>query len=139
MNDNRIDVWFLSIKTAGRLPEEVRKPMKTMKYSLPIVPETGNSRKLKFDGELLGSSDRPLDGTARYKTSVEIYRTSDGLYLTYVAYRDKDGNIGQADCIRTESLDFKAVRSSLRQASIYPGKIFAQALYKSFRSLEKSH
>ncbi len=112
--------------------------MKTMKYSLPIVPESGSSRKLKFDGELLGSSDRPLDGTARYKTSVEIYRKDDGEYLTYVAYRDKDGNISQADCVRTESLGLKAVRSSLRGASIYPGKLFARAIYESFRALEKS-
>lgn len=118
---------------------KVRETMKTMKYSLPIVPETGSSRMLKFDGELLGSSDRPVDGTARYKTSVEIYSTDNGVYLTYVAYRDKDGNIGQANCVETESLDFKEVRSSLRRASIYPGKIFARAIYESFRSLEKSH
>lgn len=106
------------------------------KFRLAIVSDEGDRDAVKFEGQPLGRSlDKPVDMDG-YKTSVEIYQTKEEKFIVYVAYRDKDGEISLANFVQTESLDPSSVRDALKEADIYPGPMYSEAIYHSIDTLE---
>jgi len=110
--------------------------MEFKKFRLAIVSDERDRDAVKFEGQPLGRSlDKPVDMDS-YKTSVEIYQTREEKFIVYIAYRDKDGEISLADFVQTESLDPSTVRNALKEADIYPGPMYSEAIHHSFDTLE---
>lgn len=110
--------------------------MQRKQIRMTIVTEQGETGAIDFEGIPLGRSfDMPVD-IDKYKTTVEIYQIDGGIFVVYVSYRDKDGETSLAKSVETKSLDLGAVRSALKQARIYPGPMYSEAIYHSFDTLE---
>lgn len=91
---------------------------------------------VKFTGRPLGRSlDKPTNSD-RYQKSVEIYLTEEDSFVIYVTYQDKDGDCALAEFLETDTLDLGTVRFALKEAGIYPGPMYSEAVYHSLDTLE---
>ncbi|MBS3766306.1 hypothetical protein KGY71_07275 [Candidatus Bipolaricaulota bacterium] len=111
--------------------------MQFQQINLSLLTEEEGADSYSFEGIPLGRSVDKKTDSESYQTSVEIYRTEEGLFIIYVSYREKDGEINFADVASTDSLDLGSVRAALKEADIYPGTFYSEAIYHSFNSLKK--
>lgn len=110
--------------------------MQFQPITLARVTAKGKTGVVKFKGRPLGRSlDKPTN-SVRYQKSVEIYLTEEGSFIIYVTYQDKDGDFALADFAETKTLDLGTVIFALKEAGIYPGPMFSEAIYHSFDTLE---
>ena len=110
--------------------------MQYRKIRLPIRTEGGDSKAIKFEGSPLGRSTGRKIGCRLYTHATEIYRVKGGGFLLYVFRRDGGGELQLADFARADELDFAAVRTALKEANLYPGPGFSEALYHSYGVLD---
>lgn len=109
-----------------------------MKYKLirlPVKTEQGYRGAVRFEGRPLGSSADRNNYFDIGDHAVEIYQVREGGYLTYVFYSDR-GCLQLAELVRTNELNFHAVRSALKRSGSYPGPHFSRAVYHSLDTLQ---
>jgi len=111
--------------------------MELQEINLSLLTENEGSDTFSFQGIPLGRAVDKKNDSASYQTNVEIYKTEEGIFVIYVSYREKDGEINFADVASTDSLDVGSVRAALKESDIYPGTFYSDAIYHSFNSLKK--
>ncbi len=110
--------------------------MQFQPISLAIVQKNDENRNIRFEGVPLGRAvDKKTDSDS-YQANVEIYGSKEGAFVIYVSYREQSGEINRAEAVKTDSLDLGDVRAALKRADVYPGPIYSEAVYHSFKSLE---
>ena len=110
-----------------------------MKYELiklTLRTKGGGEGEVEFIGSALGRTTGHRVSYDFYKQGTQIYQTRKGNYITYFYFRGDGGKIQLADYVRTESLKLGAVRSALKEASIYPGPSFSEAIYNALQSIQ---
>ena len=104
---------------------------------LKIVTKKGETKGKKFEGIPLGRSWNKRSTSDRFKRTVEIYQIAEEEFIIYAKYHDKDGNLSLADYVKISSLDLFNVQSSLKQAGLYSGPFYSEAVYHAFDALQK--
>ncbi|MFP4136125.1 MAG: hypothetical protein ACLFN7_01225 [Candidatus Acetothermia bacterium] len=110
--------------------------MQYQQIHLSLLTDAGGD-SYTFLGVPLGRAVEEGADSLAHSTSVEIYRTREGLFIIYVSHRKKDGEIDFADVGSTEELDLGSVRAALKEAEIYPGTVYSKAVYHSYNSLKE--
>lgn len=108
--------------------------MQFRSISLARVREKEKTGVFKFVGRDLGRAVDKKTATGRCM-EVEIYQTDEGIFITYLTYYDKGGELILADFVETNRLGLSTVRDSLKQAGLYPGPFYSKAVYRSFDTL----
>lgn len=111
--------------------------MQFQQIKLSLLTEEEGSDSYTFEGIPLGRSVDKKRNSESYQSSVEIYRTEEGLFIIYVSSREGNGEINFADVASSDSLELGSVRAALKEADIYPGPFYSEAIYHSFNSLKK--
>jgi len=102
---------------------------------LEVETEKGYGGAVGFEGRPLGVATDGTIGFGIGEHAVEVYQVKDGGYLTYVFYSDR-GGLQLAELVRTDELNFHAIRSALKESGIYPGPHFSRAVYHSLDTLQ---
>lgn len=110
--------------------------MQKNEISLKIVPETGETEEFTFKGDLIGRSFREYVDREYRKKTVEVYDTDKALHLIYVHYRKEGGGVGLADFVRVEKLNLGKIRRALKEAGVYPGIMYGEAIHHARETLK---
>jgi len=62
---------------------------------------------------------------------VEVYVTREDTYLVYVHFRKNRGEIIRADFVEVDQLDSFKIRDCLKEAGVYPGIMYFEAILHS--------